>query len=243
MREFSINENIIEKVIDIKSKMPKIGGRKLHYMINQIMPGEIGRDKLFRLLSDRDMLVKRKRKYVVTTDSDHPFKKHPNLIKGMEITRLNQVWVSDITYLSVGAGHCYLSLITDVFSRRIVGYHVNNTLELTGTLEALNNALKLGSPEYHHSDRGSQYCSYAYTNKLKSKNTRISMTENGNCYDNALAERINGILKDEFNLNTNFTNIKQARKVVAEAIETYNKFRPHWGLNLKTPIEVYQNAA
>ena len=235
------------KVIEIKQIMPNIGGRKIHELLRRTLLKSghpfLGRDRLFRLLKDYDLLVKRKRKYAITTNSNHPFKKYSNLIKGKEITRVNQLWVSDITYLRMGDSFCFLSLITDVHSRKIVGFNVNNTLELTGTLKALNNALKVANPEIHHSDRGSQYCSYAYTDRLKSKGVKISMTDNGNCYENAIAERVNGILKSEFNLNANFKNLNQAKRAVSQAIRVYNQKRPHWSINLKTPHEVYLSAA
>lgn len=231
----------------IKSQMPNIGGRKIYSILTkEKLPSSgigIGRDKLFSILRERDLLVNRRRKYVITTDSNHPYKKHKNLIKKLLISRVNQVWVSDITYLRIKDKFCYLSLITDVHSRKIVGYHINTSLELEGTLKALKNAYKLGNPEIHHSDRGSQYCSYRYTKMLKKQGVKISMTEDGNCYENAIAERINGILKHEFNLNAKFTNLKQAKKTTKEAIKIYNSKRPHWSLDLKVPDEIFYMAA
>ena len=246
-RKKLISKDTLGKVLKIKQIMPNIGGRKIHSILKdddeKSNEPKLGRDKLFELLREEDLLVVRKKKYAITTDSNHPFKKHKNLIKDIAIKRVNQVWVSDITYLKYGDRFCYLSLITDVFSRKIVGYHINSTLELEGTLKALNNAYKLGKPEIHHSDRGSQYCSYKYTEMLKKYGAKISMTENGNCYENAIAERINGILKHEFNLNANFTNLKQAQKATKEAIDIYNSKRPHWSLNLKVPDDIFKNAA
>lgn len=242
-----VDKVVLDKVLAIKQVMPNIGGRKIYGLLRKTLlrsgHTELGRDRLFELLKQHDLLVNRKRKYAVTTDSNHPFKRYPNLIKDKEISRVNQLWVSDITYLKVSHGFCFLSLITDVRSRKIVGYYVNDTLELTGTVKALNRALEKDTPEIHHSDRGSQYCSYAYTDRLKSKGVKISMTENGNCYENAIAERVNGILKSEFNLNANFKNLKQARKAVKQAVNTYNELRPHWSINLKTPNEVYLKTA
>lgn len=242
-----VSTKVLEKVLKIKQLMPNIGGRKIYRILEKesccTKAVKIGRDQLFKLLREQDLLVERKRKYAITTDSNHPFKKYKNLIKKTMISRVNQVWVSDITYLRYNEKFCYLSLITDVYSRKIVGYHINTTLELQGTLEALKNAYKLGSPEIHHSDRGSQYCSYKYTKMLKKRSVKISMTEDGNCYENAIAERINGILKHEFNLNTKFTNLKQAQKATQEAIKIYNSKRPHWSLDLKIPDEVYFKAA
>lgn len=242
-----VKGRVIEKVMKIKQLMPNLGGRKIYSILEKECSSSevlgIGRDKLFKLLRERDLLVQRRRKYAVTTDSNHPFKKYKNLIKQVMIKRVNQVWVSDITYLRYNDKFCYLSIITDVYSRKIVGYHVNTTLELEGTLEALKNAYKLGKPEIHHSDRGSQYCSYKYTKMLKKHSVKISMTEDGNCYENAIAERINGILKHEFNLNTKFTNLKQVQRATKDAIEIYNSKRPHWSLDLKVPNEVFYKAA
>jgi putative transposase len=147
--------------------------------------------------------------------------------------------VSDITYIRTKHGFSYLSLVTDLFSRKIVGYHASESLELVGCVKALEMAFKKGKPKIHHSDRGSQYCSYKYTKMLKKHNVRISMTENGNCYENAVAERMNGILKQEFNLNATFADLKHVRKAVDQAIKVYNSKRPNWSLNLKTPDQIY----
>ncbi|MCB0509801.1 MAG: IS3 family transposase [Bacteroidetes bacterium] len=227
----------------IKQRMPNLGGKKMYKCIKKTGELEMGRDKFFRLLREHDLLVYRKAKYSVTTNSNHPFKVYKNLIKERVVTRPNEVWVSDITYLKCGDKFCYLSLITDLYSRKIVGYHVNRTLEMEGAIKALQMAYKAGSPEIHHSDRGSQYCSYKYTTQLKKRSVKISMTEGGNCYENAVAERLNGILKHEFNLNANFTSLEQAKKVAHQAIHTYNTERPHWALDLQIPNDVYLSAA
>jgi len=237
---------ILRKVYKIRNEMPKIGTRKIHYLLRKELLSNgtvsLGRDRLFDLLRQNNMLIIRKRKYAITTDSNHPFKKYSNLIKAERISRVNQVWVSDITYVKLANDFCYVSLITDLYSRKIIGYHVCNTLELSGPLRALKNALKQGSPEIHHSDRGSQYCSYRYTGLLKKHKTKISMTENGNCYENAVAERINGILKGEYNLSSKFETIKQVRTVLKQAVLSYNNKRPHWALNFKVPSQVYKAA-
>ena len=223
--------------------MPQLGGRKLHHLLrNTLLKSghkQLGRDRFFQLLREYNLLVTKKRKKVYTTNSNHPFRKYKNLIKDICISRVNQVWVSDITYLKVNNEFCYASLITDVHSRKIVGYHVSNTLELKGTLTALKFALRKGVPEIHHSDRGLQYCAKQYTHQLKMKNIKISMTENGNCYENAIAERINGILKYEFNLNATFTSLKNVKKAVKQAVNTYNQSRPHWSLNFKVPNHIF----
>ncbi len=223
--------------------MPNLGCRKLHYLLRKTLlisgHSSIGRDKLFQLLRERNMLILRKRKYAITTDSNHQFEVYKNLILDKAITRKNQVWVSDITYVKTKKGFSYISLITDAFSRKIVGYHASNSLELTGCVKAYKMALKKGKPEIHHSDRGSQYCSYVYTGLVKKYGAKISMAAAGNCYENALAERINGILKHEFNLNAKFDNLKHVRKTLDQVIKVYNEKRPNWALNLKVPNEVY----
>lgn len=242
----NVQTTVINQVLTIRQEMPKIGCRKLHYLMRKTLltSGHIslGRDRLFALLREKNLLIKRKRKYAVTTNSNHAFKVYKNLILGEEIKYANHVWVSDITYVRTQQGFCYVSLITDLYSRKIVGYHVSRSLELEGCIIALRMALKQGQPEIHHSDRGSQYCSYAYTEILKEQGTKISMAQAGNCYENAVAERINGILKQEFNLSATFTNLVHVRKALEQAATIYNTKRPNWSLGLKMPNEVF-NAA
>jgi transposase InsO family protein len=201
---------------------------------------KIGRDRFFRWLRVHDLLVKPKRSYTRTTQSSHRFHVYNNLSVGFILDRPKQLWVSDITYLRTLNGFCYLALITDAFSRKIVGYDVSNTLELYGCMRALKMALQTvsdASELIHHSDRGFQYCSNPYTDLLKSKGIKISMAAKGNCYENALAERVNGILKDEFNLDSTFPNLEQAKTSVQQSIYIYNQYRPHWSIKLKTPNE------
>lgn len=237
------HSEILNYVHSVRQIMPKLGGRKLHDLlcksVYQSSRNTLGRDQLFKLLRQHNLLIVRKRKYAITTDSKHPYRVYKNLILSEVITHPNQVWVSDITYIRTISGFSYLSLITDLYSRRIVGYHASNSLELTGCVKALKMALKNGKPEIHHSDRGSQYCSHEYTGILKKHDVKISMTENGNCYENAVAERMNGILKQEFNLSATFANLNHVLKAVHQAVKTYNKMRPNWALNLKTPDQVY----
>lgn len=234
---------VLKEIYSIRQEMPKIGGKKLHYLLRQTLLKsgnvELGRDRLFNLLRENNLLVERKKRYTITTDSKHPFRVYKNLIMKDLIVGVNQVWVSDITYIRTKHGFSYLSLVTDLFSRKIVGYHTSESLELIGCVKALEMAFKKGTPKIHHSDRGSQYCSHKYTKMLKNRNVKISMTENGNCYENAVAERINGILKQEFNLNATFVNINQVKKAVDQAIKVYNSKRPNWSINLKTPDQVY----
>lgn len=235
--------HILEHVYSIRQEMPKIGGRKLHYLLRQTLlksgNAELGRDRLFNLLRENNLLVERKKKYAITTNSNHPFKIYKNLIIKEVVNHADQIWVSDITYIRTKQGFSYLSLITDLYSRKIVGYHASDSLELIGCVKALDMAFKNGKPTIHHSDRGSQYCSHQYTKMLKKHNVKISMTENGNCYENAVAERMNGILKQEFNLNATFNDLKHVRKAVDQAVKVYNSKRPNWSLKLKTPDQIY----
>ena len=207
---------------------------------------KIGRDKFREVLKANGLLVYRKKKYAKTTDSNHPFRIHKNLIKDLKVTRPNEVFVSDITYIRVGKGFMYLSLITDLYSRKIVGYNLNKSLGVEGCLIALDQALKQRTDKdqslIHHSDRGIQYCCKAYTGKLKKHKIWISMAGKGNCYDNAVAERVNGILKHEFNLFQNFPNQKAARLATKQAVELYNFERLHMSLDYKIPAVVHQAA-
>ena len=192
------------------------------------------------------MLTLRKKYSSRTTNSLHRFYKYHNIIKDFKASRPNQIWVSDITYIRTIKGFCYLALITDAYSRKIVGYDLSNSLELSGCVRALNKALykaKNTQGLIHHSDRGIQYCSNVYTQILKRHKIAISMTEDNHCYENALAERINGILKDEFYLDQTFTDVAHAKRATKNAINLYNEIRLHLSLDYKTPNYVHQNAA
>lgn len=192
------------------------------------------------------MLTLRKKYSSRTTNSLHRFYKYHNIIKDFKASRTNQIWVSDITYIRTIKGFCYLALITDAYSRKIIGYDLSNSLELSGCVRALNKALykaKNIDGLIHHSDRGIQYCSNGYTQILKRHNIAISMTEDNHCYENALAERINGILKDEFYLDQTFTDVAHAKRATKNAINLYNEVRLHLSLDYKTPNYVHQNAA
>lgn len=228
-------------VAQIRKVMPRLGGRKLYFMLKPRFREHaffLGRDRFFGWLKRHDLLVAPKRRYAHTTNSFHRFWVYDNLCQDLILTKPNQLWVSDITYLRTRQGFCYLALITDAFSRKIVGHDVSDSLELNGCVRALKSALQTASnlsQLIHHSDRGIQYCSGKYTQLLTEKGIRISMAAQGNCYENALAERVNGILKDEFNLDENFRTKEQAFRAVKESIYIYNSNRPHWSLNLKTP--------
>jgi len=207
---------------------------------------KVGRDTLFNVLRNNNMLTLRKKYSCRTTNSYHRFYKYNNIIKDVEVNRPNQVWASDITYIRTVKGFCYLALITDMYSRKIVGYDLSDSLELKGCVRALNKAVyqaKNINGLIHHSDRGIQYCSNIYTQILKRKKIDISMTEENHCYENAMAERVNGILKDEFYMDQTFTNTAHAKRAVKSAIKLYNEIRLHLSLDFKTPNMVYNNAA
>jgi transposase InsO family protein len=203
---------------------------------------KLGRDVLFNFLRAENLLIKPKRSYVKTTNSKHWMRRYPNLIKDIEINRPEQLWVSDITYIKTEAGNEYLSLITDAYSKKIMGYELLDNLSSNGPLKALELALKNRKYKHnliHHSDRGLQYCSTEYVELLKSNNIKISMTENGDPYENAIAERVNGILKYEFLIIDGFKNHIQAMKVIAESIGIYNESRPHMSCNMLTPNKAH----
>lgn len=243
--EAGLSNSVIEElVMEQRRKMPRIGGRKLYWLIRDDLKAHgirLGRDRFFDWLRDNQLLVRPKKRYTRTTHSHHRFRIHTNQVKGMKVKRPDQVWVSDITYIRLRKAFCYLALITDAFSRKIIGYHVNDTLELSGCLKALQMACrsKHKLSVIHHSDRGIQYCSNRYIEALSKQNIKVSMAEAGNCYENALAERVNGILKNEFNLDATFDNINTVRSATRQAIDTYNNQRPHMSLNMKTPQQVY----
>jgi len=229
--------------------MPRIGTRKLHYLLTETLQKHnisIGRDKFFDLLEDYGLLVRRrKRKRINTTDSNHPFRKYPNLIRELQVLRSNHLWVSDITYISLADCFCYLCLVTDAYSRKIVGYCLHPNLKKEGPLHALRNALKglNGMPQLpliHHSDRGLQYCCSEYIGILANRGMIVSMTEKGDPYENAIAERVNGILKEEFALDQDFESFELAELMVKKSIDTYNQFRPHASCNYLTPDQAHQ---
>ena len=229
--------------------MPRIGTKKLYKLLQadlaKLQGPSIGRDKLFDILRRHGLLVKRRRKYGRTTDSYHYFRKYKNKLKEVSLEKPNQVYVSDITYIRVGTKFMYLFLVTDAYSRVIVGWHLSASLGIEGAIAALKMALK-GCPNpkgiIHHSDRGIQYCCKDYTALLVKNAMQISMTEENHCYENSLAERVNGILKDEFLLDDVFKNDRIAQKAVEEAIYIYNTMRPHWSLNLLTPLQMHHAA-
>jgi transposase InsO family protein len=203
---------------------------------------KIGRDKLFNILRDERLLVGKKKRYTKTTDSKHWMFKYSNRIKDLALRRPEQLWVADITYLYVKDTDCYLHLVTDAYSKQIMGYHLSENLAATSTVQALDMALtkrQYNGSLIHHSDRGLQYCSALYTKRLSQHDIAISMTESGSPYDNAIAERVNGILKDEFGLDEVFDNIKEVELQVRQSIEIYNTARPHISNHLLTPHQMH----
>jgi len=245
-KEFSSKQEerfVLHLVNQIRLKHPKMGARKLHYLLeHQFVNAEIkmGRDKLFTVLRSHGLLVRKTRRHIHTTNSKHWFKKYPNLIRELEINRPDELWVSDITYLQKEVGFMYLSLITDAYSKKIVGYHIGETLAASDTIKALEMALKNKAPFtkdiIHHSDRGMQYCSHEYVKLLHEYNIKISMTEKSDPLENAIAERVNGILKQEYFDNKIIYNHRQ----VSRAINLYNKERPHMSCDMLTPEQAHK---
>jgi putative transposase len=239
---------IIEEVLRYRKHQKRIGTRKLLGEMNEFLQAhhfQIGRDAMFDLLADRGLLVtKRKRRGCITTLSKHRFKKYPNIIRDFIPIAPNQLWVSDITYIHLSGGFAYLSLITDAYSRKIVGFFLSKDLTANGPLQALKMALKANANItglIHHSDRGVQYCCDAYVKLLNKNKIKISMTENGDPLENAIAERVNGILKQEL-LEEVFPNFETAQCEVAIACSTYNHLRPHGSIDNLKPAQAHQQS-
>jgi transposase InsO family protein len=236
---------ILEKVRRVKSKMPRIGTRKLLEILRQESI-QIGRDKLFEILGRNGLLVRRRRTRALTTQSFHWLRKYPNLIKEMQVNSPNQLWVSDITYVTSTKGFMYLFLITDAYSRMILGYKLSDNLKAINAVMALKMALHSQPANLlnlvHHSDRGIQYCSDEYISILKSKKIWISMTENGDPLENAIAERVNGILKDEWLYDMGPIQRDRIEKTISNVILIYNSDRPHLSIDMLTPRVAHQQS-
>ena len=238
-------EIVLQQVNHIRSKHKRMGVKKLHIKLESFLKThqvKLGRDALFDLLREFGMLVKPLKRSHHPTDSFHRFYKYPNLIKGWTPAAPNQLWVSDITYIAVKDGFSYLSVITDAFSHKIVGWHLSKSPTAQASLEALRRALKNNRNTgqlIHHSDRGSQYCSEQYVSLLKSKGIKISMTEHGDPYENAMAERINGIIKNEY-LEKQYSNDGQLWFDVSKTVGLYNTDRLHMSIEMKTPDYIHQ---
>lgn len=225
--------------------MPRLGVRKLYHLLEPSLQKEkipIGRDRLFQWLKESNLLVSRKKRYVKTTDSRHWMRRYPNLVKGVVPDHPEQHWVADITYITTRQGFSFLHLLTDAYSKKIMGYELCNDMLASSTLKALRMALanrQYNSLITHHSDRGLQYSSTTYLEQLKSAGLHVSMTQDGSPYDNAVAERINGILKDEFGLDAVFDDFEQLKKQAKQSIETYNVKRPHLSCSFLTPQQMH----
>ena len=231
-------------------RQPRLGGRKLIKLVGRELRENrvaIGRDRFFAVLRERGLLVEPKPAVrPKTTHSRHSLPVFSNLVAKFTPTAPNQAWVSDITYIRTDEGFMYAALITDMYSRKIVGSYLGDNLEAEGCLRALDTALAdlaAGLRPIHHSDRGCQYCCHLYVERLQEVGLGISMTELAHCYENAMAERVNGILKQEYELDASFRTKEQARKAFAEAVLQYNHRRPHLSLNYRFPAEVHRQAA
>jgi putative transposase len=234
-------EALVELVKQERAIQPRLGGRKLLVLLKpelEEMGIVIGRDRFFQVLRGAGLLLERKARRARTTDSRHAFRTYGNLYREAEITAAHQAWLSDLTYVRTEEGFLYLSLISDAHSRKIVGWAAERTLEAVGSVRALRMALEqlpAGAKPLHHSDRGVQYCCWDYVKLLESKGLTISMTQEQHCYENAKAERLNGILKEEYGLGGTFRSRAQALKAVAQAVKLYNERRPHTSLGYRTP--------
>jgi len=247
VKKSSVEDDIVmAKVAKIRQLMPRIGTRKLYYMLSPQLINEglkYGRDKLFDLLRKERMLVPKKTNYIVTTRSYKRFRKHPNRISQLKIKRPEQVWVSDITYIRTRDGFLYLTLITDAYSKKIVGYHLADNMRTENNIEALKMALR--NRRYpsrkliHHSDRGFQYCSVDYTKLLTKNKIKISMTTKYDPYENAVAERVNGILKGEFLISDSRIPTEDAKMIIDQTIMIYNQLRPHISCEYLTPEQAH----
>lgn len=249
--DLSIEEDfIIKEVLKIRVSHKRMGTRKLHDKLQSFMLDhqiKMGRDALFDLLSAHHLLVKKRKRRICTTQSSHWLRKYPNLIREFVLTAPNQLWVSDITYWKINGTHVYISFITDAYSHKIVGYHIAETLEAIESIQALKMALSglkkdtaTAHQLIHHSDRGIQYCSHGYVKLLQDYGIKISMTENGDPLENAIAERVNGIIKDEYLYNYDVSNIKDAKKVLDFSVKLYNEDRPHMSIGNLYPSTVHE---
>lgn len=231
-------------VMDIRKCMPRLGTKKSYLLLlDELKPMKIGRDKLFDILRANHLLIQPKRSYHITTNSHHRFRKHHNKILDLEINRPDQVWVSDITYIGKRDKPCYLSIVTDAYSKKIVGYYVANNMNTQSSVIALKMAIQQRKnkevPLIHHSDRGLQYCANDYQNILSKNGILPSMTQNSDPYENAVAERINGILKQEFMIDKYNLDLKIMKKIVKESVDIYNELRPHYSNYMLTPNQMH----
>lgn len=243
-----LQEMVLNKVAEIRQKMPQTGTRKLFEKLQPTLHQnniKMGRDALFDLLRYKGLLVRKTRRFHITTDSSHFYYTSPNLIKDMEITHAEQVFVNDITYIKTDECHAYLALVTDAYSKKIMGWSFDNNMKVSMVKQALtmahSNCIFNHQTIIHHSDRGKQYCCPDYTEFAGEKGFKMSTTQQSDPYENAIAERINGILKYEFGLRKTIATVNIARKMIKEAVAIYNNDRLHWSLDLKTPQKVHND--
>lgn len=241
-----MEELVLFHVLKVRSRQPCIGVRKLHAILSPVFKSsgiKVGRDKLYMILKKNNMLVKPRRRYIQTTDSTHGYRKYANIIEGYEPSGPEQIWASDITYVRTRKGFVFVSLVTDWYSKKKMGHHVHSTLSTKGPLKALRMALQNRAyPDtmlIHHSDRGTQYCSKEYIDKLQKQKIQISMSRPGNPYENAVAERVNGTLKHEYFLDEQFNSLAEVRRTVKEAVDIYNNERPHASCDYLTPNQAH----
>lgn len=241
------SELICSMVVDQRRQLPRCGGRKIHHLIKDELEQQgikCGRDRLFTLMRQAGLLIKPRRRYVQTTNSRHWLRKYDNLVGSWRPSGSEQLWVSDITYVKTYEGTCYLSLVTDAYSRKIMGYSMADNMEAHTVGKALEMAINArlypAQELIHHSDRGIQYCSREYVKIAEKGNLRLSMTQNGDPYENALAERMNRTIKEEFCLDEPVATKKLAIEIVKKAIWLYNNKRPHCKLSLRTPEQVHK---
>ena len=235
---------VVEKVSEIRLSMSELGTRKLYSILYpELQNMGVGRDRLFAILKANHMLVMPKRSYHITTNSHHRFRKHKNLIENMAFSRPEQVWVSDITYIGNRDNPMYLSLVTDAYSKKIMGFNVSDSLHAEGAVSALKMAIDnrkyKNESLIHHSDRGLQYCGDKYQSMLRKEKIRCSMTEKYDPYQNAIAERVNGILKQEFVKGILVNDVTLMSKLVAQSIHIYNNKRPHYSCFMNVPEEMH----
>ena len=238
---------VVNMVLEIRTQMPRIGSKKLYYLLNQDLKKlKIGRDKFIDILRANHLLILPKRSYHITTNSHHRFRKYKNQLLDLQINQPEQVWVSDITYIGKREKPCYLSLITDAYSKKIVGYNVADNLNTQSSLVALKFAIKQRKnkemPLIHHSDRGLQYCANEYQKLLSKNDIQPSMTQNSDPYENAVAERINGILKQEFSIDKYNKDLPIMKQIIKETVAIYNQKRPHLSNHMLTPNQMHDQS-
>ena len=246
-----VDAELVEALVIAERRIqPRLGTRKLHFMLKGVLVQEgvwLGRDRFLEVLREKGLLLAPKpAEYPCTTNSEHSLPVFSNRIKGLAVSKPNEVWVGDLTYVRTEVGFLYLALLTDKVSRKVVGYHCGDTLAAGGCLAALKHALAdlpAGATPIHHSDQGTQYCCHEYVNWVVAHGLSVSMTETDHCAENALAERMNGILKSEYGLGGQFKTKAGARLAVDQAVRLYNTRRPHTALGYRTPQEVHRLAA